>query len=659
MKYRSEIDGLRAVAVVPVILFHAGVDFFRGGFVGVDIFFVISGFLVTKIILLHREDGKFGVLDFYERRARRILPALFLVLSLCIPIALVFMTPWQLAGFMRSLAATTIFVSNIHFLETSGYFGPDAELSPLLHTWSLAIEEQYYFLLPLLLMTLGAFSTKKHLIAILTLAGMSLMLAEWGWRNHLDANFFFTFSRFWELLIGSVCAVLLLRRDAVHSEILAGVGLLMVVYSIFFFSEAMPFPSFFTLIPVIGAALIILFAAKGTVVARLLSWRPIVAIGLVSYSAYLWHQPLFAFARVRLLDPPDIGIMVCLAAATFVLAWLTWQFVEQPFRRSAGRLLPRRRDMLVFSVTGGVILFAVGFAGDASNGWNGRLERKLTPFYRKLLASSEDSSALRTGCDTEVCTIFSPALDQSTIAIFGDSHAGAILPAFELISEQAKVGIDVSVKGGCPPLLGVYVINGNYPVGVCNRLAQAQFDHVAKNGVKQVVLVGRWSLYASGNYEAQYYKYLLSTDTSAMMVTRKTSAENFSVALEQTITSYLDLGAQVFIVDQVPQQYVNPRRVIAQAAMNEWPRHEAESLFSRTAVPRDRFEALNARAKAVFDKIDHPSVGRISLDSFFENGPRYDWYRDGVSLYRDSDHLSPNGARILVEPITKALFQGL
>ena len=217
MQYRREIDGLRAVAVLPVILFHAGFGFWSGGFVGVDVFFVISGYLITTILIDQRERGTYSVLGFYERRARRILPALFLVLAACVPFAWMWVPPYPMEDFARSMAFAAMFISNVHFLEHGGYFALDADLRPLLHTWSLAVEEQYYLLFPLVLFALGRFRRRKFLIVFLLLSLVSLGVAEWGWRNYPRENFYFTPSRLWELLAGSLCAVILFRRPQMRA----------------------------------------------------------------------------------------------------------------------------------------------------------------------------------------------------------------------------------------------------------------------------------------------------------------------------------------------------------------------------------------------------------------------------------------------------------
>ncbi|MFO7770432.1 MAG: acyltransferase [Roseovarius gahaiensis] len=252
MNYRREIDGLRAVAVMPVIFFHAGLDVFSGGFVGVDVFFVISGFLITTIIIDQRAHGRFSILQFYERRARRILPALFLVLGASFPLAWAWMPPDGFDDYLRSLGFAAIFLSNVHFWEYSDYFAQSAELRPLLHTWSLAVEEQYYLFFPYLIAMLGVFSRLKYILVIGVIGILSLALSEWGWRHHPDENFFFTFSRVWELFAGSICAFIAFRVPPRRNEFLATIGLAMIVYAIFFYDSSVPFPSLYAMVPVLG-----------------------------------------------------------------------------------------------------------------------------------------------------------------------------------------------------------------------------------------------------------------------------------------------------------------------------------------------------------------------------------------------------------------------
>ena len=271
MKYRPEIDGLRALAVIPVILFHAGFEIFSGGFVGVDVFFVISGYLITTILIEDIENKRFSIVNFYERRARRILPALFSVMLVCIPFAWMWMLPSQMKDFSQSLVAVSLFASNILFWRESGYFDAAAEEKPLLHTWSLAVEEQYYVVFPIFLILAWRFGKNRVFWMIVVMAAISLLLSEWGWRNKATANFYLAPTRAWELFAGSIAAFVIQKQGVRKNNPLALVGLAAILFSIFFYDEATPFPSVYALVPVLGVVLIVLYAEKETIVAKLLS----------------------------------------------------------------------------------------------------------------------------------------------------------------------------------------------------------------------------------------------------------------------------------------------------------------------------------------------------------------------------------------------------
>jgi peptidoglycan/LPS O-acetylase OafA/YrhL len=361
MRYRSEIDGLRAFAVVPVVLYHAGFAAFAGGFVGVDIFFVISGYLITTIIVEEAADGRFSISRFYERRARRILPALYLVIAVSTVAAWALMMPDQIREYSRAMLSVFGLASNMHFWLTTSYFQPGADELPLLHTWSLSVEEQYYLAFPLVLIQLWRSGAKATgaVIGLVTLG--SFALCEIVWRGYPAAGFYLLPTRAWELGLGSLAAIHLVRRrwvpSATTSQMASLLGLLLMAFSVAAYSDATPFPGGFALAPTLGAVLVILFAAPGTLVGGLLSMRPVVWVGLVSYSAYLWHQPLFVFARIATPVRPSGSMMLAAAAATFLLAGLTWACVERPFR---DRARIGRQAVLRFGVAGGALLVGVG-----------------------------------------------------------------------------------------------------------------------------------------------------------------------------------------------------------------------------------------------------------------------------------------------------------
>jgi peptidoglycan/LPS O-acetylase OafA/YrhL len=340
MMYRKEIDGLRAVAVVPVVLFHSGLPGFSGGYAGVDVFFVISGFLITALLLQDLQQDRFSIVKFYERRARRILPALTFVILITTLIAAFTLPPLRLAEYGASLIATVLFGANLYFWRTTDYFATAAEERPLLHMWSLAVEEQFYIIFPLLLLALwrwrrGGSDAMLWAVflgsAVLSFA-LSVFAAEWK----PVANFYLPVTRAWELLAGCMVALALKGappRKAIYAPVLAGLGLVLVIGALILIDETTPWPGPWTIVPVAGTALILLFARADCPTGRTLGWGPLVWIGLLSYSIYLWHQPLLAFARITTPAHPPLALMAALALATIPLAWISWRFVEQPFRK--------------------------------------------------------------------------------------------------------------------------------------------------------------------------------------------------------------------------------------------------------------------------------------------------------------------------------------
>lgn len=381
MKYRPEIDGLRAVAVVAVILFHAGFVPFSGGFVGVDVFFVISGYLITSLIYEEISAGNFSLARFYERRARRILPALYLICLACVPFAYFWMFPSDLQDFSESLIAVNLFVSNVLFWLESGYFDTAAELKPLLHTWSLAIEEQFYIFFPLLLLLLRALSRRFIFVFICAMSLGSLAIAEYGSHYYPGATFYLVPSRSWELGVGALLSIAIGSNRAVGGIVQRTgslFGLTLICYAIFAFDSATRFPSLWALIPVIGTALVILYASGDEIVGRILSWKPIVGVGLVSYSAYLWHQPLFAFARIYSLDEVSITQYWALIATTFAMAFLSWKYVESPFRN---RRVMTVRKMIVCLIPAMIGIGAFGTLGYFENGFPKRAMLVLSKKY--------------------------------------------------------------------------------------------------------------------------------------------------------------------------------------------------------------------------------------------------------------------------------------
>lgn len=449
MKYRPEIDGLRAIAVIPVLLFHAGFSTFKGGFVGVDVFFVISGYLITSIIQPDIKRKAFSIVQFYERRVRRILPALFLICLACIPLALVLMLPDEFKSFSKSLIAVNTFSSNFLFWQESGYFEPAAELKPLLHTWSIAVEEQFYLFFPLFLLLFQKLNTRGLIVVLLAVTLISLGLAEYIVRYDSSANYYLLPSRAWELSIGAILAVSLPLRSKANDSFSAWasfIGLGLIIYSIFSMNKNIPFPSILTLIPVSGTALIIAYSKPSNITGRILCWKPIWGLGLISYSTYLWHQLLFAFARLQGGNRTSAQYLI-LIFISLLLAYFTWKFVEAPFRN---RKNFSRNQIFTGAATLSALLITFGIIGYSHNEDLIILSEEQANIlsyqhYDRFAPYREGSCFLRK--EQTFLEFEEQCFTPGTTMIWGDSHAAALSYGLkDILGKLTQV-----TSSSCPP----------------------------------------------------------------------------------------------------------------------------------------------------------------------------------------------------------------
>jgi peptidoglycan/LPS O-acetylase OafA/YrhL len=469
MNYRREIDGIRALAVIPVILFHAGFSWFSGGYVGVDVFFVISGYLITGIVTSDIARGTFSIANFYERRIRRILPALFLVVVVCAPVAFWVLLPADLKEFGQSLIAVATFSSNVFFWSQSGYFHGAAELKPLLHTWSLSVEEQFYVVFPPLLLLMWRWGRKWVVTVLLAIAMTSLLLAEWGALNKPIATFFLLPTRAWELLLGSLAAFYIANESRqqltlTQNNILASIGFIAVAYAVFGFDAKTTFPGLHALVPTLGTALMIISARPETWVGKFLCQPAMVSVGLISYSAYLWHQPLFSFARHLGLTDSATLTLGALAVLSLVLGYLSWRYVETPFRRN--RVISRNRIFL-FAGCGSLAILLTGLSGHMLNGFIDRLNPE--DRYLASISSGEQGVYVRTRFDALHHASFSEQDKGIKLMVIGDSYAKDLVNAIYEgpLANQMQVSTH-QISAGCGNLfltrsIEAHVTN-SYPV---------------------------------------------------------------------------------------------------------------------------------------------------------------------------------------------------
>ncbi|MGZ5621549.1 MAG: acyltransferase family protein [Methylobacter sp.] len=661
MNYRREIDGLRALAVLPVILFHAGFKSLSGGFVGVDIFFVISGYLITSIILSEKQAGTFSFTNFYERRARRILPPLFLVMLACLPLAYLWLMPDHMEEFSRSLIYVPLFVSNMFFLKQSGYFDVAVELKPLLHTWSLAVEEQYYLFFPIILLLIWRLPRRWKIGFFLVIALISLGLAQFSFFSK-SASFFILPTRFWELLIGVLAAFYLTNesyREALSSKLAnlgSFIGLALILYSVFFLTKDTPYPSFYTLLPTVGTAFIILFTTPKTFAGRLLSTRLLVGIGLISYSAYLWHQPLFAFARYRSVSEPTSFMFLGLSLITLFLAYISWRYIEKPFR---DRSRVSRKQILAFAFSGSFIFIALGYyMGEHEDGLPNRFA--VSKEVKDYLTNSNvnvtpDCVEVNNKVKGINLCLVGNAVDKAPkVALFGDSHAGVMLPAFDQIGK--KIGGSVAYIagfGGCPPLIDVYVLNGMYEASVCNELAQTQLDYVRNHkDIKKIFLAARWTIYTDGDYagKGRFFLGVNKDDKLDKYESRKT----FEISLKKTIRKYKELGVKVYIIAQVPQQISHVGQLYYSMADRNLDDIQAAELIRRLSVPLSKHHELQSYTRNLFAALATTGeINLIDLDALFCDDSVCILGKSNRPYYSDHDHLTAIGSNLAIDQISE------
>lgn len=647
MTYRPEIDGLRAVAVVPVILFHAGIPFFQGGFAGVDVFFVLSGYLITGIIIRELAQGEFSIVQFYERRARRILPALFTVLICCVPFAWMWMLPFQFKDFSQSIVATVFFASNVLFSLEDGYFDGASELKPLLHTWSLAVEEQFYLLFPILLVYVWKFGKRAVLTLIIFIAAVSFFAAEIMRQFELASSlaiFYLSPLRAWELLAGAICAFRESRVQKRHHDLRGLIGLIMVIAAMVLFDRTTPSPTIYTVVPVLGTCLIVLYGGEATITGRILSMPALVGIGLISYSAYLWHQPIFAFARVRSIYEPPPSVMACLAALSLLLAWFTWKYVETPFRRHPNPFLARN-TLFATSATAAILFVGIGFYGHVENGRN-----RNWAYYIADYDDGHPCSFDGLGTDEDRRTCIQSIGNRKRIVLIGDSHALAFTKALRAQLAANDVALISLTQRACFPVPQT-IRQGQLPTSPCSQFKSKVYETALALRPRAIVVITRWTLNIDGTRYTNSYGY--AEDGSNIQTRLIGDNSDWPRAREHLVrhteTFFRKLGEKIPVV------------LISQVPEAAWPVPEV-ALYGEASMLAYDYRSYLVRNDSTndflleIDKSKHVDVLDASQVFCPPSKPRRCVQEiGGKLLYNDDDHMSLTGAELLA----KALYPKL
>jgi peptidoglycan/LPS O-acetylase OafA/YrhL len=673
-KYRPDVDGLRAVAVLPVVIFHAFPETIPGGFLGVDIFFVISGFLITGILRDELAAGRFSILGFYERRVRRIFPALFTVLAATTLLAVAVMMPVDLREYFDTLLGATLFSSNFVFWQQSGYFDTAAELKPLLHTWSLAVEEQFYIFFPPLLWLAWRFRLAAAM-AWLGLIG-SFAFAILALRNHADLAYYLIPSRAWELMIGAIIALgavpdlsKLGRAEGAIRQVIAVLGLALIVIGFFTVDEFSKVPGFPALLPCVGAAALIYAgtgAARPTWPARLLSLKPFVFVGLISYSLYLWHWPLLALARYVNIDVLSTSQATAAVIAAFLCAWLSWRYVERPFRRGAhhhaaepaARRQGSRRAVLagVTVIAVFVVLGAIGslglrsqatiarFYGDDVMAVLGQLGRRVSPPY--CVGSVEAGTEAR-------CRIGDPSKPVA-MALWGDSIADSIAGALADVDPEHSAYR--FIEHSCPPILGATRVDRR-PAWITIRERCRTFNERVIAEIERrpeigtVVIVGIFGVIAKLEPDGVittipdgFEKGMSSAAMREMLVDRLVETAQRIAALGKTVVI---LGA--YQTGDKLSAATEARRMMTD-----------DDARARFGTPLVEFEAMTEIVNARFRALpEDPRIIFVDPKLVFCDPKGSNWchYDQGLPLISDGTHFTDFGAKRIATAIRFAISE--
>lgn len=651
--YRSDIDGLRAIAVLGVILFHAGVGL-EGGFVGVDVFLVISGYLITKIIVRESLGQGFSLKRFWVRRIRRILPASTVVTFATIATGFVVLDPSSYAELGRSVVAHAAMLANVFFWMSSGYFSEAAELQPLLHMWSLSVEEQFYLMYPMLLIIF--LKDKRVLIGLLVcLMLLSLLVSSIGVYKSPSATFYLLPTRAWELCAGGLLALTesKFRMKGVLQEALALLGLFLLLLPMFIYSDLTPFPGMSAIAPVAGAVCLIM-ANNGqlTFVGRMLSNRVLVMVGLASYSLYLWHWPVLVFLNHAFAEN-TLSLKCGALVVTALLSFLSWRFIEIPFRSS--HVLNSSKSVFLFwvGVTAGMIV--LGGVVSKNNGLPSRFDSKLADIYEDVTWNGSDFSTdepegIRIGVSGE-------GVD---FVVWGDSHAMALMEMIDSLASELGLSGAALLSTGRPPITNLWKpVKGPSRKSETTSINESRLNWILRTKVKDVILIARWQGMIEG---------LIDTEVDM----RRGMPRNFSMVADsaEVVSPNSEQSVEAF-----RRQFGGMLQLLMENDVRVWVMLQVPSA-SRAEVARDfyltcRFPLIN-RKSVVWDiRRSHYEEGReriVDLISEFDDDvvvidPADAFFGDNGTLrlstdralFRDEDHLTRTGA----EYYLKALFEGV
>jgi peptidoglycan/LPS O-acetylase OafA/YrhL len=644
-----------------VILDHAGVSLVRSGYAGVDIFFAISGFLIGGIVARELDAGAFSFRAFYARRARRILPALFAMILATLPVAWALMTPEQLRYFGGGAFAAVAFLSNVWFFHRIDYFNPEAAEDPLVHTWSLGVEEQFYLMLPMLLVATWRWRRATALPAVVALAAASLGATLALVDARPQAAFYLIWFRAWELLLGVAAALAasgLVRAAGGARDGLSAAGLALAAAGLFVVPEGAAWPGSWALLPVGGTLLVLVFGRPGGTASRLLGLAPLVAIGLVSYSAYLWHQPILGFLAIGGHEPRGAAAIAGVVLATLLVAAVSWRLVEQPFRRRTLPRLPARTALALAAA--GVVAFALG--GHVTKGYPSRMSpevlamldwsRSWSPTYRSCISGRDEGERL----DPARACVHGAAVPPR-VAIWGDSHAAVLAgPLGDALAPHGLSLAEMTV-GSCVPISGLKnsALKRTEYCDVHNRIVR---DYLAGSDTMELVVMNAyWNSYAERRDFDTGNGFVRTDGVFALPVNAGPAIGDherlafMADRLRKDVAVLTAAGKHVLLLYPIPESAFDPPDRLARAL---WIDGAAPA---EMGFPAAAFEDYSRLARALLDAAgDGPLVHRLDVSgAFCDPGGDCRVVEGGVPLFFNANHLSLAGAGKVVPPLAAAI----
>ncbi|WP_417616740.1 acyltransferase family protein [Oceanisphaera sp.] len=654
--YRPDVDGLRAIAVLTVIVFHFNSQWMPGGFIGVDVFFVISGYIITRIIYAEIQQQTFSFASFYIKRIKRILPLFYLVSIVTLLVSWLILTPDDLVRLADSLRYASVFIANIYFEKNSGYFAPAADTLPLLHMWSLSVEEQFYFIWPLLLfLSIRCLSPRYRKCFFVLLLLILVGVSEYAARGGQASAYYLIQNRGSELLIGALLSMfvhdkkeILFARESALA--LAGMlGALILVGLFFWLDESAVFPGLnAALVSVATAALILNGELRKGLLYRLLSSRGLALTGRLSFSLYLWHWPVLALYRYYFNGIDATGYVTC-AVLTFLLAYCSWQYFEKPLRYLN---IKKKWVLLGYFVLPVIMLVVIAKDIKRHQGYDDRLPEQARRLYEISITSydeiTKDVSADSRYQPFQLLPVGDAYLlpEKPGALLWGDSHAGHFRPFVEELGLKNGFYSLYGGAGGCPPLIGVDLINNGRPEAECTDTNNKLFEVIKNSEAKVVFLAGRWAMYTeTTRSEGEKGSRVFLGDSTDYSESLANSRRAFRKGIEATIQQLIANNKRPVLFEQVPSYPFLPSNCLIKKATYSWMK-EVSCNIEQTDVEQRQAYANNIITE-MSDKYPQLTVIRVN-DLICRDGQCFSEV-DTVPLYRDNDHLNREGSKKLFE----------